>query len=215
MSMTEAHYLLAGVCVLAFVAAQTYQHLAYRFWIPTPKSPDDELRNYLLPVDRRRALLVGGTILAMLVPYAVLAIRCFGAAPVAAVLGLVFGAGFVGLEIAQRGIDYFVVGEKWARQMGSASGAERESILRRFALWNEVTRGWYFPLLLTHLLASCCFLAATLAERGKDGWLYFAPVAFALNGLRLLGRITGTYAGVAWLEPLNGRLYFPAVLVIN
>jgi hypothetical protein len=215
MSMTDTNYLIAGVCVLAFLAAQAYQHLAYSSWIPAAKSPDDELRNYLLPVDRVRALLVGGTILALLVPYAVIAIRYFEAAQVASVLGLVFGAGFVGLEVTQRSIDFFVVGEKWARQMGSASGSERESILRRFALWNELTRGWYFPLLLTHLLASVCFLAATATELGKGGWFYFAPLAFALNALRLVGRIAGTYAGVAWLEPLNGRLYFPAVLVIN
>jgi hypothetical protein len=215
MSMTEANYLIAGICVLAFLAAQAYQHLAYASWIPAPTGPDDELRNYLLPVDRVRALLVGGTILALLVPYAVLAIRYSGAAPVVSVLGLVFGAGFVGLEVTQRSIDFFVVGEKWARQMGSASDLERLSILRRFALWNELTRGWYFPLLLTHLLASVCFLAATWTELGKGGWFYFAPVAFALNALRLAGRIAGTYAGVAWLEPLNRRLYFPAVLVIN
>lgn len=215
MPIAAIRYLVAGVCVMAFVVAQTYQHLAYKFLIPTPKTPDDELRNYLLPVERFRALQVGGTILLLLVPYTVIALHGLDAAPVVSVLGLIFGAGFVGLEVTHRSIDFFVVGGKWAGRLAHASESERELLLRNFALWSEVTRGWYFPLLLSHLLASCCFLAATWPGPGEHAWLSLAPVAFALNALRLAGRIAGMFAGVTWLGALNGRLYYPFVLVIN
>jgi hypothetical protein len=215
MAEPEIRYLAAGLCVLAFLAAQTFQQFAYGSRIPAPKGPADELQNYLLPVDRLRALLVGGTILLLLVPYAAVTLRYFEAAPVASLLGLIFGAGFVGLETVHRGIDYFVVGQKWARQHRDASEAERAAILRRYSLWGEVTHGWYFPLLLAHLLASCCYLAVTETDIAKVTWHALAPVAFALNALRLTGRLAGTYGGVARLEALSGKLYYPAVLVIN
>jgi hypothetical protein len=84
--------------------------------------------------------------------------------------------------------------------------------LLHFHLWNEITRGWYFPLLLAHFLCSCAFLAAT---RRSKGWYLAGPIGFFLNGFRLLGRLLGTFAGQKWLEVLNGTVYFPAVLVIN
>jgi hypothetical protein len=160
-------------------------------------------------------LLVGGTILLLLVPYVVIALRNFEAAPVVSLLGLIFGAGFVGFEITHRGVEFVLVGTNWARQYARAAEAQRESILRRLAIWNELTQAWYFPLLLAHLLASCCFLAATWTESGKGVWHALAPAAFALNAVRLFGRLVGMVAGVSWLNTLNGRLYFPSVLVIN
>jgi hypothetical protein len=215
MSQQEARYAAAGVCVVAFLAAQTFQHLAYWLWIPAIKNPQDELRSYLLRVDRVRALLVGGTILLLLVPYVVITLRYLEAAPVASVLGLIFGTGFVACEIAHRGVEFILVDMNWARRYARAAPAEQESILRRFAVWNELTQAWYFPLLLAHLLASCSFLAATWTDADKGVWHGLAPAAFALNALRLLGRLAGMFAGVSWLNTLNGRLYFPSVLVIN
>jgi hypothetical protein len=215
MSEQEARYAAAGVCVVAFLAAQTFQHLAYWLWIPAIKHPQDELRSYLLRVDRVRALLVGGTILLLLVPYVVVSLRYFETAPVASVLGLIFGAGFVACEIAHRGVEFVLVGTNWARRYVRAAEAEREPILRRYAVWNELTQAWYFPLLLAHLLASCSFLAATWTDLGKGVWHALAPAAFALNSLRLVGRMTGMFAEMSWLNALNNRLYFPSVLVIN
>jgi hypothetical protein len=41
------------------------------------------------------------------------------------------------------------------------------------------------------------------------------PIAFSLDGLRLLGRPLATFAGQSWLKGLNGTAYFPTALVIN
>jgi hypothetical protein len=88
-------------------------------------------------------------------------------------LGLICGVVFVGLEVTYRSVDLFVIGQHWAQQFqASTNSVERNAILQRFAVWNEIVRGWYFPLLLAHLLASCLFAFATLRDSGSgDQWL--------------------------------------------
>jgi hypothetical protein len=211
----EIRYLAAGLCVLAFLASQIFQEIAYRFLIPSAQKPEEELTNYLRPADRVRAALVGGTIPLLVVPYATIALHYFAAAPMASVLGLVFGLAFVGCEVAHRSIDFFLVGERWASRLSQASETERATILNRFALWGDIGRAWYFPLLLAHFLASCFFLAAMSTNGEGSGWHRLGPAAFALNALRLIGRLASMFAGQKWLDGLNNRLYFPAVLVIN
>jgi hypothetical protein len=212
----KRRYLVAGICIGLFLAAQTFQELAYRFWIPESHSPQDELLTYLLPMDRVRATLIMSTIVVLIVPFVVIALRYFKAAPVISTLGLVFGAAFIGFEISHRSVDLFVVGTKWARQFAqTGAGVEREAILQRFALWNEIAQGWYFPLMLSYLLCSCSFALATWKDRTRGGWYLLAPIAYALNALRLLGRILSNYAGQSWLDGLNGSLYFPVVFTVN
>jgi hypothetical protein len=206
---------MAGICVLCFLAAQTFQELAYRFWMPESRNQADDLNAYLLPVDQIRALLVGGSILLLIVPFVVIALRYRRVAPLLSTLGLVFSSAFVGLETVHRSIDFFVVGKQWAHQFQSATGVERDLILQRFSMWNQVVQGWYFPLLLSYLLASLCFALATATDRSRGVWYWLAPVAFSLNALRLLGRMLSSFGGQRWLDGLNGKLYFPAVLLTN
>jgi hypothetical protein len=60
---------------------------------------------------------------------------------------------FICFEVSHRSIDFFVVGARWANQFAHAtSSAERETLLQRFALWNEMAQGWFFPLMLSYLL---------------------------------------------------------------
>jgi hypothetical protein len=216
MGNERRRYIAAGVCILLFIAAQAFQEASYRFWIPASHGPQDDLLAYLLPVDRARAILIAATIVALIVPYAVIALRYVSVAPVMAMVGLVFGSAFIGFEIAHRSMDFFVVGMKWAREFAATgAGPERNIILQRFALWNEMVQGWYFPLMLSFLLASCAFATATWKDRNRGWWYYLAPIAFGLNALRLLGRMLSTFAGQAWLDGLNNNLYFPAVFTIN
>jgi hypothetical protein len=63
------------------------------------------------------------------------------------------------------------------------------------------------------MLASCAFFYVTLQD--QDRWSRLASLAFALNALRLLGRISSTFAGQAWLDAPNDSAYFPIVFVIN
>jgi hypothetical protein len=82
------------------------------------------------------------------------------------VLGFLFGALFVVFEISARSIDLSVVSERWAPAFqAAASQPERDAILRHVVLWTDVEHGWYFPLMLSYLLASCAFIAATWSPR--------------------------------------------------
>lgn len=209
----RTRYLASALCVFLFIAAQSFQELAYRFWIPAPHGLQDELLNYLLPIDQARAMLIMGTIVVLIMPFTAIALRYFKVAPLASVLGVVFGVAFIGFELSHRSVDFFVIGAQWAPQF--ASGQQRDILLHRFAVWNEMVRGWYFPLMLSYLLTSCAFAVATWTDRFRGRWYYLAPIAYVLNALRLLGRILSTFAGQRWLDSLNDRLYFPAVFVIN
>jgi hypothetical protein len=79
-------YFAAGIALTWFLAAQAFQELALDFWIPAPTSLADELQTYLLPMDQARALVVGGTILFLLVPYTVITLRYAGNVPVVATI---------------------------------------------------------------------------------------------------------------------------------
>ncbi len=202
------------MCVLFFVAAQTFQSLAYWLWIPAASNPQAELLTYLLRTDHIRAWAIMSTILLLIVPYAVIAMGFRRLAPLASVLGLIFAVGFIGFEVSIRSIDYFVVGQHWARQLQAATDpAEQHRIVENFALWNDVVRACYFPLLLTYLLSSCAFAIATWRGTGLGELL--GPCSFALNALRLLGRLLSTFAGQAWLNAFSDSAYFPLVLVVN
>lgn len=165
-------------------------------------------------MDRVRALLIMASIVSLIVPYIVIALRYRRIAPIAAVLGLVSGAAFIGFELSSRGVDFFVVGQSWARAFqAGGSAADQAAILHRYIVWSDMVRGVYFPLMLSHLLASCAFAYVML--RDPDRWTRLASLAFVLNALRLLGRIASTFSGQTWLDPLNNSTYYPLVLVIN
>jgi hypothetical protein len=67
--------LFAGLCVLAFLATQTFQQVALWLWIPGPLNLRDELVTYALPVDQVRAILVPVGLILLIVPYCVVALR--------------------------------------------------------------------------------------------------------------------------------------------
>jgi hypothetical protein len=208
-------YVFGGVCLCFFLASQAFQELVYRLWIPRWYGPQDDLLAYRLPVDQVRAVWIAVGILSLSVPFVVITFRCFRAAPFSSVLGLIFGMGFVFFELSHRSLDFFVVGQTWARQLVQASSEiEREAVLHRFAMWNEIVRGWYFPLLLSYLLCSISFAYATWRAKSAKSWEWLAPLAFILNALRLTGRILSNFAGQHWLDGFNDSLYFPAVFTI-
>src|SRR5260370_17790060 len=109
----KVEYVIAGSCLVLFIAAQTFQEIAYRFWIPVSHSPQDDLLAYLLPIDRARAILIMATIVPLIVPFVVIALRCFRVAPVESILELVFGVAFIGFELSHRSMDFFVIVDKW------------------------------------------------------------------------------------------------------
>jgi len=78
---------------------------------------------------------------------------------------------------------------------------------------HDIDPGWHFVTMSSFLLASIAFAVATW--RDTERWHWLAPAAFALNALRLSGRIASTFGGVTWLEPLNDSAYYPFVLAVN
>ncbi len=211
----KKRYLSAAGVLICFLAAQAFQSLASAYWLPSAHSPQQALALYLLPINKLRAVLVGATILGLVFPYLVIALRYIRVDPISSLLGFVFEVGFVGAEIAQRSVDFLLVGDRWARAFQGGSAVLQQMLLQRFDVWNELTAAWYFPLLLAHLIASCFFLRATWTEWGRGGWFRLAPCAIFLNALRLLGRIFSLFAGQTWLDAFNNSLYFPLIFSIN
>jgi hypothetical protein len=213
--ITRNSYFAGAMCLVFFLASQAFQEIAYRFWIRTPHTPQDELLIYLLKIDQVRAFLVLAGILALAVPFCVIAIRCLRAAPLASTLGLTFGAAFIFFELSQRAAEILVVGQNWANTFSHAlSASERDAILQRFAAWNEAAAPLTFCLRLSYLLGSLAFARATWKAKAPARWGYLATVAFLLNALRLLARLLSTFAAQAWLNGFNDQLYFPAVFII-
>jgi hypothetical protein len=210
----QRRYQFAGFCTLFFIVAQTFQELATRFWIPAAHGPEQEVLTYLLPLDRARALFILFSILLLVIPYITIAIRYWPATPIAAASGLIAGISFIGFEFTARSIDFFVVGQSWANSFRTTdSSVEKAMIVHRYLLWSDMVRGIYFAIMLSFLLASCAFFYATLQD--QDRWSRLASLAFAINAVRLLGRMSSTFGGQTWLDALNNIAYFPIVLVIN
>ena len=213
MLVSRRTYVIAGIIILFFVAAQIFQELSYRLWIPATHSIAEEITVRTMPIDKVRSLLVMATILGLIVPYAVITLRYLRSAPLATLLGFTFVTLFIAAEVSHRGVDFFVISQQWSHQFQTAADPVKDVILNRYTLWNEMVQGWYFPLMLAYLLASLCF--AFVTSRDRDRWYWLAPFALLLNALRLLGRILASFVGQRWLEGLNGSLYFPFVFVIN
>lgn len=207
-------YLAASFALFCFIAAQAFQSVALTYWIPAGQSPQENLTLYLLPINELRAALVGIGILLLAIPYLVTALQYFPIDPIFSLLGFVSGTGFIAAEIAQRSIDFFLVA-RWAREMGSTSAISQDVLLQRYELWNDITTAWYFPLLLAHLVASCCFFRVTWIDWDRGVWFRLAPCAFFLNALRLVARMLSMFAGQTWLDSLNKTLYSPLVCIVN
>lgn len=206
-------YRVAGFCVLLFLFAQVFQALCHWLWLPDAQTLPQDLLQRTLVLDRVRSLLIMGGIVALLLPYVTIALARFHKAPAVSVLGVIFGTLFVAAELFHRSLDFFVISMRWAADY-QASDLSRDLILQRYGLWNQMVQGWYFPLMLAHLLASICFLVATWEKAGR--WWWLAPAAFALNATRLLGRILSTFAGQGWLTSFNDMpVYFTLVAIIN
>jgi hypothetical protein len=214
--MYRGMFRIAAICAGFYLAVQTFQFVLFRLVLATGGGPVEAAIARLEPLETVRAVLLLISMFALVPVYVAIALRCFRAAPGTALSGLIFGVAFVLFELAYRTIDLFLVSQVWAaavRDGGDAAAAA----LERIQLWEAAIGAWYFVLLAAHLLASICFAAAVHFQRGPDAegrWDVLAVIAFALNAVRLVGRLLGSHGGVEWLLPLSGRFYFPAVGVI-
>jgi hypothetical protein len=201
-------YLLATACLALYLGAQILQ-LVLRVWIlPAPGSAHEEMLARLGPAETLRATVLLLSHFCLVPVYVAVALRRWGHAPGAAACGVVFGAAFVLFEVSYRTVDLFLVSHGWAAAYTTADAGARTLLLERTALWEQAVGAWYFALLAAHLLASIGFLVAA-ARRERGAWDLLLQLAFALNALRLIGRILASWPGMAWLKPLSGSFYFP------
>lgn len=213
--MRAMHFRWAGLCVCLFLATQIFQGLCLLLWLPPPDSAAAALDNRLHPLDVARRLAVLAGLLAMAVPYAVIALDRFARMPVASVLGLVFAMFFLLFELLHRGLDLAIVSREWAVQFAAVTeAAQREALVDRFDGWAAATRGIYLPLLLSGLIAWTCYAIATWNGDGGR-WSRLAAVAFVANASRVLARILVAYAGAAWLAFTDGlHVYLVTTIAI-
>lgn len=216
MRLEARHFYLATTGVCIFLAAQAFQALCIIFWLPEESmtaASDFAIR--LGGLDRIRALAVLLGIVALAMTYGVIALDRFAQAPLTSLLGFAFGLLFIAFEVLHRGLDFVMVSQQWAGEFASAADpAVRDALAQRHELWESFTAALYFPLLLSGMVASTCFAIATWSS-GR-GWLWLASTGFALNALRILGRLLGSYTDIAWLGFMDSFiLYLLLVFLAN
>lgn len=213
MQLTAKHFRLAAAALCVFVAVQIFQALCFIFWFPETQAAAEDYAVRIGWLDRTRALAVLFGIAGLAVTYAVFALDRFAKAPLASLLAFTFCMFFVVFEFLHRGVDFVMVSQQWANAY-AAEPALRGVLAERHEFWNSFTSAIYFPLMLSGLLAWTCFAIATW--KAGSGWMRLASIAFAINALRTLGRLLGSYTGIGWFDFLNGlTVYLIFVFLIN
>lgn len=211
-SLSVNFYRVAAGCCACYVIAQVIQEAAFRHGINDAATGEQGILQRLWPLDQFRLSVILLSFFPILVAFAAVALRRVRSSPAAALLGFTFSFLFVAAEMSARSIDLLLVSRKWAVEYHSAtSPAIQQLIAGRIQLWEESVGAFYFVLLAGHLLASTCFAIATWDD---DRWNRIVAVAFILNAVRLASRLVESYMGQQWLDPVNDRVYFPAVALI-
>lgn len=213
MQPTARHYRLAGAALCVFLAVQAFQALCFIFWFPETQAAAGDFAVRISLLDRSRAIALLFSIAGLAITYAVFALDRFAKAPLASLLGFTFTMFFIVFEFLHRGLDFVMVSQQWANAY-AAEPALRGVLAQRHEFWGAFTGAIYFPLMLSGLIAWSCFAIATW--NAGSGWMKLASLAFALNALRTLGRLLGSYSGVDWFDFLESfALYLVLVFLIN
>jgi hypothetical protein len=202
---SHQEFLWAGVCCLVFVVVQILQKIIF-LTVPIGNSGLSELLALGHPYHVVRSLLVLFSIILLVFPFVLFA--RYGKTFVMQVLIIVFFSSFVLFELGYRSVELFLVQLKWAPQ-ATHSIPEADLVLK-FELFKEIKEATYFPLLLSHGIASG-LAAWCVPFQGADKIL---KAALAVNMFRLLLRIGGMFAGIQWMNVLTGTYYFPFILLV-
>lgn len=206
-------YRFAAVCGALYVVAQGVQQIAFHLGINDSATGEQAILQRLMPLDQFRLTAILLSFFAIMVVFGAVAIRRARVRPASSLLGFAFGFLFVIGEIINRSIDLFVISRRWAVEYQAAvSLAARQSLAERIQVWDESFGGFYFVLRMGLMLGSICYAAATWDTRNR--WNQIVAIAFAVNAVRLAGRLAEGYMGQAWLSPVNDAVYFPATLLI-
>jgi hypothetical protein len=199
---------IAAACLfVAYAAAQLIQEV-----ILAGAPPESELANAytfaLSPLDRFRAIFLYASFFGLLAGYAVVfrRLRASGWA----LVGLLWIALFLGLELVNRAVELVTLAEWQRAWLATASASvERGSLAARIHAIESLQRAAYLPLLAAHGLAS---LAFGLAARGRDRWSRWVRWGFALNFARASIRFGAMQLGLVLLAPVAAAIYLPLTL---
>jgi hypothetical protein len=88
---------------------------------------------------------------------------------------------------------------------------EKKVLLDNYSAFQSVQYALYFPLMLTQAIGSI-ILSIIFSNRQKVNLLL--KTAFALNAIRLAGRLIGMFLHINWFDSFSGSLYLPSIIII-
>lgn len=199
--MTRPTYITGGTCVLIFILSQIFQQ-----WVFANYPLGSDLASQLsalgqsFHIARSTAVLL--SIISLMFPFTFIAFQAKD--QILRTLIIVFFSFFVLLEVSYRSVELFVVQLSWSQQAGDPA------VIGRFSVFQEVKTAVYFPLLISHGIASG-LAAWAIPFRGADRWLKFA---LGVNAIRLVLRTLGMFVGIGWMNWLTGTNYFGFMLIV-
>lgn len=199
--MSRPTYIAGGTAVLIFILSQIFQQWVFANY-PLGIDSVSQLSTLGQSSHIARSTAVLLSIISLMFPFTVISFQAKD--QIVRTLIIVFFSFFVLLEVSYRSVELFVVQLSWSQQAGDPS------VVDRFDLFQEVKSAVYFPLLMSHGIASA-LAAWTIPFRGADRWLKFA---LGMNAIRLVLRTLGMFVGIGWMNWLTGTNYFWFMLIV-
>jgi hypothetical protein len=202
---------IAATFCIAYVLIQVFQRFVFMS-IPQPKNIAEELILGSMPIHIWRSTLLLLSFFALIYVYAVIVFHEFRKSV------LLFTIAFIGLlifcflEIGIRSVELFYIQLQLPQEYISAENElVKNSILDKYVAFQSVQSALYFPLLFSQAISSV-IVAWLFSSKPKLN--YLIKIAFAVNAIRLAGRLGGMFLHVKWLNSFSSTLYLPLVILI-
>lgn len=202
----------ASVCAFIFALAMTFAVLS-RLHTPDPRTLDEAVALSSNVVFNLRTWSQFLSFFFIMIAFWGVAVKKLETSFGLVIIGFVFCAVFVLLELFTRSIDLFVAGGSLATTYASETNDLAKTALRiNFDLVNSGIFALYFPLLTAHMLGSCFFGLATWKGVGLEK---FVSVLFLINALRLSLRLMQMYGSQSWLAGVNRWTYVVLIFLFS
>lgn len=210
MKFTKEHYVGLLIVLFFFLATQVFQQYTMMFGVMSEVT--DLHSGIVIGQHISNKVRLFGILMSMFLliyGYSVLSLSFFKQRPLSSILALIFFLIFCGIEISYRSIEFFYVLNDMGATYAVSDSATQAQMLPRFREIHGIIAAAYFPLLMSHLLASVFLVYASLPDASSR----LITIAMAINAVRLLIRLTG-FTPFEYLNIFSGPLYFPPVAVV-
>jgi hypothetical protein len=203
--------IIAAGFAIIYILVQGFQEYVFGI-IPVPNNSTEELLqgSMLLHIWRSTLLLLSFFLLIY-----VFLIICLQNFKKNAILSLAAFIGFMifcFLEIGIRSIELFYTQLQMPTlYLQLKEEALKNSIIDKYMVFQSVQTALYFPLMLSQGIAS---LIMTISFSIKQKINILIKIAFAINTIRLAGRLLAITFHINWFDSFSGALYFPFVVII-